>query len=132
MCVSSAVNFYLRSILTAGMPARSIRVHLQEALDSSGEAARFGVAECGLPRGATEDRARDSAICFTTHLRSAYLSASVRNCATSLLMFSVRTLSEMNLRRMVSGLRMLWRILPDVGAICACCVGTFGMDLRLP
>ena len=74
----------------------------------------------------------EAAICFTTHLRSAYLSASVRKSATSLLMFSVRTLSETNLRRRVSGFRMLWRILPDVDAICACWVGTFGMDLMLP
>jgi len=36
----------------------------------------------------------------------------------------VSVLSEMNVRRMVSGLRMLRRYVPLEGAICACCDGT--------
>ena len=39
-------------------------------------------------------------------------------------MLFVSVLSEMNVRRMVSGLRMLRRYVPLASAICACCDGT--------
>ena len=61
-----------------------------------------------------------SLICFTTHLRSACLSGSVRKCATSSLICCVRNLSEIVLRRIVSGFRMLRRMLPADAVICAC------------
>jgi len=48
----------------------------------------------------------------------------VRNSATSFRMLFVSVLSEMNVRRMVSGLRMVRRYVPLAGAICACCDGT--------
>ena len=72
-----------------------------------------------------------SLICFTTHLRSACLSGSVRNFATSSLICCVRNLSEIVLRRMVSGFRMLRRMLPADAAICACCVGVGNVSCAL-
>ncbi len=65
----------------------------------------------------------DPLIWFTTHLRSACLSGSVRKCATSSLICCVRNLSEIVLRRMVSGFKMLRRMLPENAVICACWVG---------
>ena len=50
----------------------------------------------------------------------------MRNSTTSFRMLFVSVLSEMNVRRMVSGLRMLRRWAPVAGEICACCEATPG------
>ena len=81
---------------------------------------RLDAAAAAAASSAAAAAASESLIWFTTHLRSACLSGSVMKLATSSLICCVRTLSEIVLRRIVSGFRMLRRMVPADAVICAC------------